>query len=228
MPPSPLPIPLPMPPILFPSPPPPPLPPPGRPPAPPVSPPPAPPPNKLPILLAIPLVIAPIAALPANNTAIPATKAPTTPALFHIPVIASPRAVVIALIQPPSARFVVKFVNIEVIPVIAVENKFNPLVIRVNTPDSINALFNAALRSRIVSSKVAIVCVAVSRASCSASASSRVRPATFIICGIASNIAPISGFARRKESIICFCSAAVPEANPDNPSTLFSNAVSKI
>ena len=223
-------MPLPILPILFPSPPPPPLPP--RPlgsAPPPVSPPPAPPlPNKLPILLAIPLVIAPIAALPANNTAIPATKAPTTPALFHIPVIASPRAVVIALIQPPSARFVVKFVNIEVIPVIAVANKFNPLVIRVNTPDSINALFNAALRSRIVSSKVAIVCVAVSRASCSASASSRVRPATFIICGIASNIAPISGFARRKESIICFCSAAVPEANPDNPSTLFSNAVSKI
>ena len=71
----------------------------------------SPPPNKLPTLFAIPLVIAPAAALPRNNAPIPATNAPTTPALSQRAPMPSVKTVVIAENHPPLATFSEKVVR---------------------------------------------------------------------------------------------------------------------
>ena len=111
---------------------------------------------------------------------------------------------------------------------IDVEKSFTIVPADSKIPLSTNASCIIPRASRIAFSKVVNDSVVLSLKSCSSFALPKSRCATFIICGIVSKNSPIDGFASRSLSIICFCSAAVPLANPDKPSTLFSRAFCKI
>ena len=106
------------------------------------------PPPNMPLILAPRLLVsAPAAALLANNTPIPATNAPTTPALSHSPDKPSVRTPVIALNHSPLATLAENSVRLVAIPVSSGAIADKPAPIASNTPLATKALCNAALTS---------------------------------------------------------------------------------